>query len=74
MTSLTAGSTLHLFYDKPEDVTIQSIGAGTITANFDGVRKHRTRVGRGAFLGVDTMLVAPVEVGDGDRVIALESW
>jgi bifunctional UDP-N-acetylglucosamine pyrophosphorylase/glucosamine-1-phosphate N-acetyltransferase len=44
-----------------------NVGAGTITANFDGRVKHRTRVGRGAFLGVDTMLVAPVEVGDGAK-------
>jgi bifunctional UDP-N-acetylglucosamine pyrophosphorylase / glucosamine-1-phosphate N-acetyltransferase len=41
-----------------------NIGAGTITANWDGQVKNRTRVGRDAFLGVDTMLVAPVEIGD----------
>lgn len=44
-----------------------NVGAGTITANFDGRRKHRTTIGAGAFLGVDTMLVAPVEVGDGAK-------
>jgi bifunctional UDP-N-acetylglucosamine pyrophosphorylase / glucosamine-1-phosphate N-acetyltransferase len=44
-----------------------NIGAGAITANYDGVRKHRTEIGRGAFIGVDTMLVAPVTVGDGAR-------
>jgi bifunctional UDP-N-acetylglucosamine pyrophosphorylase/glucosamine-1-phosphate N-acetyltransferase len=44
-----------------------NVGAGTITANWDGRTKHRTTVGRGAFLGVDTMLVAPVEVGDGAK-------
>ncbi len=44
-----------------------NVGAGTITANFDGRRKHPTTIGDGAFLGVDTMLVAPVEVGDGAR-------
>jgi bifunctional UDP-N-acetylglucosamine pyrophosphorylase / glucosamine-1-phosphate N-acetyltransferase len=44
-----------------------NIGAGTITANFDGQSKRRTRIGRNAFIGVDTMLVAPVEVGDGAR-------
>ncbi len=44
-----------------------NIGAGTITANYDGAAKHRTTIGRGAFLGVDTMLVAPVEVGEGAR-------
>ena len=47
-----------------EDV---NIGAGTITANYDGTRKHRTTIGDGAFIGVDTMLVAPVEVGEGAK-------
>jgi bifunctional UDP-N-acetylglucosamine pyrophosphorylase/glucosamine-1-phosphate N-acetyltransferase len=40
-----------------------NIGAGTITANFDGVSKHRTEIGDGAFVGVDTMFVAPVKLG-----------
>ena len=44
-----------------------NIGAGTITANWDGTVKNRTLVGKRAFLGVDTMLVAPVEVGEGAR-------
>jgi bifunctional UDP-N-acetylglucosamine pyrophosphorylase/glucosamine-1-phosphate N-acetyltransferase len=43
------------------------VGAGTITANWDGHAKHRTRVGPNAFLGVDTMLVAPVEIGEGAK-------
>lgn len=42
-----------------------NIGAGTITANYDGQRKHRTRIGDGAFIGSDTILRAPVDVGDG---------
>ena len=42
-----------------------NLGAGTITANYDGTRKHRTVVGPGARIGVDTMLVAPVDVGEG---------
>jgi bifunctional UDP-N-acetylglucosamine pyrophosphorylase/glucosamine-1-phosphate N-acetyltransferase len=42
-----------------------NIGAGTITCNYDGQRKHRTIIGKGAFVGSDTMLVAPVEIGDG---------
>ncbi len=42
-----------------------NIGAGTITANYDGVRKHRTRIGKGAFIGSDTILRAPVSVGEG---------
>ncbi len=42
-----------------------NVGAGTITANFDGTAKHRTLVGDGVSLGVDTMLVAPVTIGEG---------
>ncbi|PPQ31276.1 bifunctional UDP-N-acetylglucosamine diphosphorylase/glucosamine-1-phosphate N-acetyltransferase GlmU [Rhodopila globiformis] len=42
-----------------------NIGAGTITCNYDGVNKHRTRIGAGVFIGSDTALVAPVSVGDG---------
>ena len=41
-----------------------NIGAGTITCNFDGEQKHRTIVGDDVFLGSDTMLVAPVRIGD----------
>jgi bifunctional UDP-N-acetylglucosamine pyrophosphorylase / glucosamine-1-phosphate N-acetyltransferase len=44
-----------------------NVGAGTITCNFDGVRKHRTVIGNSVFLGSDTLLVAPVEIGDGSR-------
>ena len=44
-----------------------NIGAGTITANFNGEVKNRTEIGDGAFVGVDTMLVAPVKVGKGAR-------
>jgi bifunctional UDP-N-acetylglucosamine pyrophosphorylase/glucosamine-1-phosphate N-acetyltransferase len=42
-----------------------NIGAGTITANYDGTNKSRTEIGAGTFVGVDTMLVAPVRLGDG---------
>jgi bifunctional UDP-N-acetylglucosamine pyrophosphorylase/glucosamine-1-phosphate N-acetyltransferase len=42
-----------------------NIGAGTVTCNFDGVRKNRTVIEDGAFIGSDTMLVAPVAVGKG---------
>ena len=42
-----------------------NVGAGSVTANFDGVAKHRTTVGSGAKLGVDTMMVAPVSIGEG---------
>ena len=41
-----------------------NIGAGTITCNYDGVMKHRTEIGARAFIGSDTMLVAPVRIGD----------
>ena len=41
-----------------------NIGAGTITCNYDGVRKNHTEIGDGAFIGSDTMLVAPVTVGE----------
>jgi bifunctional UDP-N-acetylglucosamine pyrophosphorylase/glucosamine-1-phosphate N-acetyltransferase len=44
-----------------------NVGAGTITANYDGVHKHRTTIGEGVFLGVDTMLRAPVTLGDGSK-------
>ena len=47
-----------------------NIGAGTITCNYDGVRKNPTVVGDGCFIGSDTMLVAPVEVGDGAATAA----
>jgi bifunctional UDP-N-acetylglucosamine pyrophosphorylase/glucosamine-1-phosphate N-acetyltransferase len=42
-----------------------NIGAGVITCNYDGVNKHTTRIGKGAFVGSDSTLVAPVTVGDG---------
>ncbi len=41
-----------------------NIGAGTVTCNYDGVMKHRTTIGKRVFIGSDTMLVAPVTVGD----------
>ncbi len=44
-----------------------NIGAGTITCNYDGTAKHPTTIGDGAFIGSDTMLVAPVTVGRGAR-------
>ena len=47
-----------------------NIGAGTITCNYDGIRKHPTRIGAGAFIGSNSTLVAPVEVGDEGFVAA----
>ena len=44
-----------------------NIGAGTITCNYDGVRKNHTEIGASAFVGSDTMLVAPVSLGQGAR-------
>ena len=45
-----------------------NVGAGTITCNYDGFRKHRTEIGAGAFIGSNSALVAPVTVGDGAYV------
>ena len=42
-----------------------NLGAGMVTCNYDGVTKHRTLIGQGAFVGCDTMFVAPVEIGPG---------
>lgn len=47
-----------------------NIGAGTITCNYDGFKKHATVIGEGAFVGSNTILVAPVEVGDRSYVAA----
>jgi bifunctional UDP-N-acetylglucosamine pyrophosphorylase/glucosamine-1-phosphate N-acetyltransferase len=56
----------HLAYVGDAEIGAGSnLGAGTITANYDGFRKNRTTIGRDARIGVDTMLIAPVEVGDG---------
>jgi bifunctional UDP-N-acetylglucosamine pyrophosphorylase/glucosamine-1-phosphate N-acetyltransferase len=44
-----------------------NVGAGTITCNYDGTKKHQTTVGEGVFIGSDTMLIAPVTLGDGAR-------
>ncbi len=41
-----------------------NIGAGTVTCNYDGVMKHHTEIGKNAFIGSNTMLIAPVTVGD----------
>ena len=45
-----------------------NVGAGTITCNYDGVAKHRTEIGKGAFIGSNSALVAPVTIGDGAYV------
>jgi bifunctional UDP-N-acetylglucosamine pyrophosphorylase/glucosamine-1-phosphate N-acetyltransferase len=54
----------HLTYLGDAEVgAAANIGAGTITCNYDGVNKHRTEIGAGAFIGSNTALVAPVSVG-----------
>jgi bifunctional UDP-N-acetylglucosamine pyrophosphorylase/glucosamine-1-phosphate N-acetyltransferase len=66
---LGAGSKQHHF-SYLGDATVGAhvnIGAGTITCNYDGHAKHHTAIGDGAFIGSDTMLVAPVSVGVGAR-------
>ena len=61
----------HLSYLGDSDVGPGvNIGAGTITCNYDGVRKHRTEIQAGAFIGSNTALVAPVVVGAGALVAA----
>jgi bifunctional UDP-N-acetylglucosamine pyrophosphorylase/glucosamine-1-phosphate N-acetyltransferase len=56
----------HLSYIGDGEVGAKAnIGAGTIFCNYDGFNKHRTVVGKGAFIGSNTALVAPVTVGDG---------
>jgi bifunctional UDP-N-acetylglucosamine pyrophosphorylase / glucosamine-1-phosphate N-acetyltransferase len=56
----------HLSYVGDSDVGAgANVGAGAITANYDGQRKHRTKIGEGARIAVNNSLVAPVTVGDG---------
>ncbi|WP_299826915.1 bifunctional UDP-N-acetylglucosamine diphosphorylase/glucosamine-1-phosphate N-acetyltransferase GlmU [uncultured Roseobacter sp.] len=55
----------HLSYIGDATLGAQTnVGAGTITCNYDGVLKHRTEIGDNAFIGSNTMLVAPVSIGD----------
>jgi bifunctional UDP-N-acetylglucosamine pyrophosphorylase / glucosamine-1-phosphate N-acetyltransferase len=65
--SIGAGAKIpHLSYIGDADVGEETnLGAATITANYDGAAKHRTRIGRRVRTSVDTTLVAPVTVGDG---------
>jgi bifunctional UDP-N-acetylglucosamine pyrophosphorylase/glucosamine-1-phosphate N-acetyltransferase len=56
----------HLTYLGDAEVgEATNIGAGVITCNYDGEHKHTTRIGKGAFVGSDSTLVAPVSIGDG---------
>ena len=54
-----------LLHRRRDDWARANIGAGSITCNYDGYEKHRTEIGERAFIGSDTMLVAPVVIGDG---------
>ena len=59
----------HLTYLGDAEIGAKAnIGAGTITCNYDGVSKHRTTIGAGAFIGSNSALVAPVTVGAGAYV------
>jgi bifunctional UDP-N-acetylglucosamine pyrophosphorylase/glucosamine-1-phosphate N-acetyltransferase len=65
-TTLDTGAKVnHLSYIGDASVgEASNIGAGTITCNYDGVMKHRTEIGARAFIGSNTMLVAPVSIGE----------
>jgi bifunctional UDP-N-acetylglucosamine pyrophosphorylase/glucosamine-1-phosphate N-acetyltransferase len=65
--TLGAGAkAMHLTYLGDAEIGAEAnIGAGTITCNYDGLAKHRTEIGKGAFIGSNTALVAPVTVGEG---------
>ena len=69
-TTLGSGSKVnHLAYVG--DATVGknvNIGAGVITCNYDGVNKHQTVIGDGAFIGSDSQLVAPVTIGEGATI------
>jgi bifunctional UDP-N-acetylglucosamine pyrophosphorylase/glucosamine-1-phosphate N-acetyltransferase len=59
----------HLSYIGDAHVGAKTnVGAGTITCNYDGVLKHRTEIGKGAFIGSNSALVAPITIGDGAYV------
>ncbi len=61
----------HLSYLGDADVgSGVNVGAGTITANYDGVRKHRTVIGAGSKTGANSVLVAPIQLGEGVTVAA----
>jgi len=71
-TRLGAGSkAMHLAYLGDSEIGERvNVGAGTITCNYDGTRKHPTKIGAGAFIGSNSTLVAPVEVGEGAYLAA----
>ena len=59
----------HLAYLGDSDIGENTnIGAGTITCNYDGVSKHKTEIGKDAFVGSNSTLVAPLDIGDGSYI------
>jgi bifunctional UDP-N-acetylglucosamine pyrophosphorylase/glucosamine-1-phosphate N-acetyltransferase len=70
--SVGAGAKVnHLSYIGDAEIGEKTnIGAGVITCNYDGVKKHKTKIGKDAFVGSNAALVAPVSVGDGALVAA----
>ena len=71
-TRLGAGSKAnHLAYLGDSEIGAKvNVGAGTITCNYDGQKKHRTAIGDGAFVGSNSTLVAPIEIGAGAYIAA----
>ncbi len=71
-TELGAGSkSMHLAYLGDSTIGDKvNIGAGTITCNYDGQKKHKTVIGGGAFVGSNSTLIAPVEIGEGAYIAA----
>jgi bifunctional UDP-N-acetylglucosamine pyrophosphorylase/glucosamine-1-phosphate N-acetyltransferase len=71
-TTLGAGSSAgHLAYLGDSQIGERvNIGAGTITCNYDGVKKHRTTIGKHSFVGSNSTLVAPVEIGESAYIAA----
>jgi bifunctional UDP-N-acetylglucosamine pyrophosphorylase/glucosamine-1-phosphate N-acetyltransferase len=69
-TRLGAGAKAnHLSYLGDSDIGERTnIGAGTITCNYDGVNKYKTQIGKEAFVGSNSTLVAPLEIGDGGYI------
>ena len=67
---VAAGSKVnHLTYIGDSEIGVNvNVGAGTITCNYDGANKHRTKIGDGVFIGSSVNLVAPVEVGSGATI------
>lgn len=71
-TQLGVGSKAnHLSYLGDAEIGVRvNIGAGTITCNYDGVNKHQTSIGDGAFIGSNSALIAPVSIGSGATIAA----